>query len=380
MPAWKWVPGLVLVTGTIAFWATVPGAPKAPSYVTSVADRGVITSRVTATGTLSALVTVQVGSQVSGRIRELNADYNANVSKNQILARLDPQLFEAALAQAQANYAAAKATLTRTEALALDKARGAQRSQSLVDRRLIALADAESAQASAKVALADVAAARAGLQQSRAALEHARINLGYTTITSPIDGVVISRNVDVGQTVAASLQAPVLFEIAEDLRRMQVHTSVAEADIGALRPGQTATFTVDAHPTLSFSGSVRQIRNAAAMVQNVVTYDAVIDVLNPDLNLKPGMTANVAFIVAEAPNALRVPNAALRFRPEGDRGVDLRAVYILRSGQLERIPIDVGISDGRYTEVVSGAVEAGDRVVIGRAEPIVERNASRGLF
>ncbi len=340
--------------------------PQGPRFETRGVDRGTIVSKVTATGTLSALVTVQVGSQVSGRIKELPADFNSHVKKGDVLARLDPQLFEAAINQARANFQAAKANVAKSVVQAKDAGRQAERIKSLAERKLIATADAETAEANAEVAASQVEAAKATLAQTQAALEQASVNLGYTTIVSPIDGVVISRDVDVGQTVAASLQAPVLFVIAEDLRRMQVDTSVAEADVGKLRSGMDARFTVDAYPGKPFVGKVRQIRNAAQMVSNVVTYDAVIDVSNDDLELKPGMTANVTFVVAERKDVMRVPNAALRFRPSDDKEeVEGRTVYRLESGKPVRVLVETGVSDGRFTEITGGELSEHDAVIIG---------------
>jgi HlyD family secretion protein len=288
---------------------------EAPTLETAKVERGRIAARVTATGTLSALVTVQVGSQISGRIQSLDADFNSEVKKGQRIARIDPQLFEAALEQARANHLAAQANVARAKAQAADAERQRNRAQALADKQLIALAERDTAIASAAAALAQVQAAEGALAQARASLQQAQINLGFTTIVSPINGVVISRNVDVGQTVAASLQAPTLFTIAEDLRKMQVHTSVAEADVGKLAPGQEATLRVDAYPNQPFTGSINQIRNAPQTVQNVVTYDAVIDVDNGELKLKPGMTANVTVVFADREDVLKIPNAALRFRP-----------------------------------------------------------------
>ncbi|MCB9647037.1 MAG: efflux RND transporter periplasmic adaptor subunit [Deltaproteobacteria bacterium] len=387
MRSWLWlIGGAVLVGGGgVAWWLRQAPEEVGPTYDSARVDRGDIASRITATGTLSALVTVQVGSQVSGRIQALHADFNDKVEQGQVLARLDPQLFEAALSQARANHAVAKANVAQAVVQAKDAERQAQRSRSLAERKLIAPADAETAETTAEVARAKVEAAQASLLQTAASLEQAQINLSYATIHSPISGVVISRNVDVGQTVAASLQAPVLFEIAEDLRRMQVDTSVAEADVGALRPGMKATFTVDAYPQKDFVGTVRQIRNAATMVQNVVTYDAVIDVANDGLELKPGMTANVTFEVARRQDALRIPNAALRFRPAGatagPQEDGRRAVYVLRDGRPARVPVELGISDGRFTEVVQGDLHEGDEVVLeessGGARPTTGGNRRR---
>jgi len=285
---------------------------------TAKVERGRIVSRVTATGTLSALVTVQVGSQVSGRIQKLLVDFNSPVKAGQLIAKIDPQLFQAAVDQTRANKVAAEASLAKSQAQARDARRQFDRAKGLLERKLIAQADYDTAEANLDVATAQVQMAQAALAQTKAALHQAQVNLEYTDIVSPTDGVVISRSVDVGQTVAASLQAPTLFIIAQDLRKMQVDTSVTEADIGKLKPEMAATFTVDAFPGERFRGKVRQIRNAATTVQNVVTYDAVIDVDNDQLKLRPGMTANVTYVWAEKSDVLKVPNAALRFKPTAE--------------------------------------------------------------
>lgn len=368
--------------------------PAAPTFETVAADRGPVVSRVTASGTLSALVTVQVGSQVSGRIQSVHADFNSRVKRGQVIARIDPQLFEAAVEQARANLMAAEGNLVRAQAQAVDADRQAKRARALADQLLVAVADAETAESTAAAARASVAAAEGSVAQSRASLNQAKVNLGYTAIVSPTDGVVISRSVDVGQTVAASLQVATLFVIAEDLARMQVNTSVSEADVGKLRAGMPATFTVDAFPGERFEGQVRQVRNAATTVQNVVTYDAVIDVANPELKLRPGMTANVNFVWAERKDALRVPNAALRFKPSADlapaarpagdarpaapptpadgaepredarEAATRRTVWVLRDGKPSPVPLKVGITDGSVTEVVDGSLAAGDACIV----------------
>jgi HlyD family secretion protein len=342
---------------------------------------------VTATGTLSALVTVQVGSQISGRIQDLLVDFNSPVKKGQVIARIDPRLFAAAAEQARANHIAAQANLERARAGEVEARRQYQRTLALATQRVAAQADLDVAEAAARTAAAEVRAAAAALGQARAARDQAETTLAYTTIVSPSDGIVISRNVDTGQTVAASFQAPTLFVIAEDLRQMQVDTNVAEADVGRLRPGTIARFTVDAYPSETFEGRIRQIRNAPQTIQNVVTYDAVIDVGNAELKLKPGMTANVTFIYAERSQALLVPNAALRFRPpaavagatgsstvEGDRRVIWR---LGADGTAEALPIRIGVSDGAMTEVTDGALEVGDRVI---TEATVQAGSRAGSF
>src|SRR5512133_3066104 len=306
---------IVLAVGAALWGWRATHRPAAITYETQPADRGAVVAKVTATGTLSALVTVQVGSQVSGRLAQVLVDFNSPVKKGQLIARIDPQLFDAAVEQARANLVAANGNLAKSRAQAVDADRQAKRSASLAEQKLVAQADADTAASNADAARAQVAATEGSVSQARAALHQAEVNLAYTKIVSPTDGVVISRNVDVGQTVAASLQAPTIFVIAEDLARMQVDTNVAESDVGKLQSGMDATFTVDAYPGERFRGTVRQIRNAPQTVQNVVTYDAVIDVRNPDLKLRPGMTANVSFVWAQRQDVLRVPNAALRFRP-----------------------------------------------------------------
>jgi HlyD family secretion protein len=388
--------GLVAVGGlTVGYRYREAGAKSDLRYETARVDRGRITSKVTASGSLSAIVTVQVGSQVSGRLQHIYVDYNSPVKKGQLIARLDPELFQAAYEQAKANDVAARGNLVKAQAQAADAERQHQRAKALAAEKLVDQADLDTAMANADAARAQVQAAQGVLAQAEAALHQAEINLAYTSIHSPTDGVVISRNVDVGQTVAASLQAPTLFVIAEDLRKMQVDTSVAEADIGRLHDGMPATFTVDAYPGESFRGRVRQIRNAPQTVQNVVTYDAVIDIDNPELKLKPGMTANVTFVAADKSGVLRVPNAALRFRPGGDvlaaaglggqgahggpsaaggqhggggwprdEATGRRRVWLLDHGKPRPASIRIGISDGTLTEVADGKLADGAVVIV----------------
>jgi len=399
---------VVALGAAVGVYAYSRAHRKQPArYETVKADRGRIIARVTATGTLSALVTVQVGSQVSGRIQQLHADFNSPVKKDQVIAKIDPALFQAAVEQARANYVAAQGNLAKAKVQAVDADRQYTRQKALFERKLVAQADLDTSQANADAARAAVAASEGAVEQNRAALHQAQVNLDYTTIKSPINGVVISRNVDVGQTVAASLQAPTLFTIAEDLKKMQVDTNVAEADVGKLAPQMVASFTVDAYPNEKFRGLIRQIRNAPQTVQNVVTYDAVIDVENPDLKLKPGMTANVTFIYAEKDDVLRVPNAALRFRPppellaalappgasgakrpaDGrsasgaqpaartgatqrapsgalrDGEVERKTVWVLRASEPKPLKVKTGVSDGTQTEIVEGELAAGDALI-----------------
>jgi HlyD family secretion protein len=389
-----WISVLLLGgAATYRFGPWFKGRDKEPPYVTAQLNRGSIVAKVTASGTLSALKTVQVGSQLSGRIKKLYADFNSEVKKDQLIAEIDPQLFTAALEQSRANYTAAEGDLLKSKVQAQDADRQLARQKALAGQNLVAQADFDTAQANADIARAQIAASNGRLAQARAALHQAEVNLTYTTIESPIDGVVISRNVDEGQTVAASMQAPILFTIAEDLRKMHVDTSVAEADVGKLFPEMKATFNVDAYPNEKFDGVVRQIRKSPQTLQNVVTYDAVIDVANPDLKLLPGMTANVTFVYAEQPDVLRVPNAALRFRPSADaveaRGAGAktapkaalkpadpasrkRSIYVLRDAKPAPVEIKTGITDGSFTEVIEGPLHEGDTVItdtLGEAKP-----------
>ncbi len=357
-----------------------------PKFDTVPLGRGSVVARVTASGTLSAVMTVQVGSQVSGRIKEIYANFNDEVKQGQVIAKIDPQLFTAALAQSRANHRAAQGDLQKSQVQAQDAERQLTRTKELAARKLVAQADLDTAQANADMARATVASSAGRLEQAKAALNQAEVNLNYTTIESPITGVVISRNVDRGQTVAASMQAPILFVLAEDLRKMQVDTSVAEADVGKLEDGMKASFTVDAYPNERFEGVVRQIRNSPTTVQNVVTYDAVVDVANPELKLRPGMTANVTFVFAERPDTLRVPNAALRFRPTADMlgtkdgagapapavkaatkvvnpRSNKRTVWVLRGQTPSPVEITTGITDGSFTEVLAGELHEGDAVI-----------------
>ena len=394
---WVWVSALVLmlVAGGVA-WRVLRRPPPL-QYQTAAAARGPVVARVTATGILSAVVTVQVGSQVSGRIATLHADYNSTVKKGELIAEIDPALFQANLEQAKANVLAAEGQLKQAEANVLAARRTYDRNKPLRASNLIAQADLDTSETTLEAAKAAVVAARGNLAQARAQLTQSQVNLNYTKILSPIDGTVISRSVDVGQTVAASLQAPTIFTLAGDLQKMQVDTSVAEADVGKLAPGMEATFLVDAFPDERFRGTIRQIRNSPQTQQNVVTYDAVIDVKNPDLKLRPGMTANVTVVYADRQDVLRVPNAALRFRPPPEmlaalgRGTGgaarvagrdgagggtagrggagsagaARSLWVLRDGRPAPAQVTIGVSDGTFTEVISGPLEAGDAVVTG---------------
>jgi HlyD family secretion protein len=359
------VAGLYLLRGR--------GGGSGPVYETAPVTRGPVTERVSATGTLSPLVSVRVGSQVTGRIQELYADFNTRVTRGQVIARIDPRLFESDVAKARANVASATAAVQRARAELADARQRRDRTLALVRQNAASQADADAVVAAYDSAQAQVASAEAARAQAQAALQQAETQLAYTTIVSPIDGVVISRDVDVGQTVSASLQAPVLFTIAEDLRKMEVHTNVSEGDVGQLQPDMEVEFHVDAYPLERFRGVVKEIRYSPQTVQNVVTYDAVVSVDNPDLKLRPGMTADVLFLIESRADALRVPNAALRFLPPA--GVPRpperpgeRVVWVLDGEMPRAVPVQVGITDGQATEVVTAELEEGDRVITSVAE------------
>ena len=289
--------------------------PTPPTITSARVTRGDLAETVGATGTLQAVTTVQVGTQVSGNIQELNADFNSLVKKGQVLARLDPSLIQSQIEQARANLIRAEADLERLR-VALDDARTKLvRARELSEKKLIAQTELEAAEVAVRSSEAQLRSQEAGVTQSQASLRQNQVNLAHTVIESPIDGLVISRNVDVGQTVAASMSAPTLFVLAADLTKMQVLASLDESDVGRIRPGQMVRFRVDAFPTEEFIGNVTQVRLQPTTVQNVVTYQTVIDVPNPELKLKPGMTANVNIEIARRADVLRVPNTALRFRP-----------------------------------------------------------------
>ena len=289
-----------------------------PVVTTAAVTRGDIIDAVGATGTLQAVTTVQVGSQVSGTIAELNADFNSLVRRGEILARLDPSLFQTQIEQARANLVRSQADVERLKVTLDDARTKLARSQELSKRNLIAQMDLEAAQVAVSAAEAQIRSSQAQVTQAQASLNQSQVNLDHTVITAPIDGIVISRNVDVGQTVAASMQAPTLFVLAADLTKMQVVASLDESDVGRIRPGQPVRFRVDAYPAQDFTGTVVQVRLQPQVVQNVVTYSTVIAVPNPDLKLKPGMTANVNIEIARRTDVVRIPNVALRFRPSND--------------------------------------------------------------
>jgi HlyD family secretion protein len=329
----RWIPRIValaVVAGAVAFLVIKQPWAKGDAEITFTTvpvGKGTIAAQVTANGTLSARSTVLVGSQVSGRVVELYADFNDVVKKGQIIAKLDESVLQAQIDQAQAAYDLAVANQRKSSVVLADSERQLKRQQTLKDQQLVAGATLETAEVTRDTAVASLSASRAQVNQASANLKQARTNLTYATINSPVDGVVLSRAVDKGQTVQASLSAPTLFTIAEDLSRMQIDTAVAEADVGRLTENMKATFTVDAFSGKTFEGTVRQVRNSPTTVSGVVTYDAVIDVDNKDKTLRPGMTASVTFVLAQVADAIKIPNSALRFKPTKEQQTAMREQF-----------------------------------------------------
>ena len=346
---------------------------KTPPYRTAPVERGEIAETVLATGTVNAVTTVSVGSQVSGTIQKIYVDFNSRVQKGDLIARIDPRLFEASLLQARGSLGNARAALERAEVLLVDTERTFRRNRELVKDGFVAQADVDSAQTAYETAIAQRKSAEAQVRQAEGTVSAAETNLRYTTIRSPVDGIVISRNVDAGQTVAASFQTPTLFTIAQDLTKMQIDTNVDEADIGRVRSDLATTFTVDAYPGRIFEGTVVQVRNSPIVTQNVVTYNVVVRVDNRDLALKPGMTANVSIRVRKLADVLKIPNAALRFRPsvsvskKGEEKEEKRGsrVYILGPDRKPRdVPVKTGIHDEKHTQLLEGNLKEGDLLVV----------------
>jgi HlyD family secretion protein len=402
---------LVIPAVLAAGYFLLRGRGEATRYTLGTVDRGDVVEVVGATGTLEAVTTVQVGSQVSGTIQSLYADFNSTVKEGQVIARLDPSILQARLGQAEASVLSARANVDRARATVEDTRQKYERAKELAATRLIAETDLETAKSNYDGAVASLKASQAAESQAVANLNQAKVDLSHTIIDTPIDGVVISRNVDVGQTVAASFQAPVLFVIANDLARMRVNAAVDEADVGRVREGQDVAFHVDAFPEREFKGIVEQVRLNPTTVSNVVSYNTIVAVDNRELLLRPGMTATVSIVVRKAENALRLPAAALRFRPEGYQrptgrpgaiasgapgrpggrpsggfggGTAMAAerepgggrgpgrpttVFVPdEKGQPKALDVRIGVSDGQYVEVREG-LEEGATVITGTEIP-----------
>ena len=381
------------------------GERKAPvRYRSAAVERGPVISLVTATGTINPVVSVQVGTQVSGMIKSLHADFNSVVKAGEIVAVIDPEPLRARRDQAASNLEMSRANVARARTDLAQRKRELDRVKSLVAQQFVSQNDVDVAVTNFQAAEAQMNVSAAQVKQAEAALNAVELELKYTVIRSPVNGIVVARNVEVGQTIAASFATPNLFLIALDLTKMQVDTNVSESDIGGITEGKEATFTVDAYPGYQFSGTIRQVRLAPINVQNVVTYNVVVNVDNQDLRLKPGMTANVSIIVAQRDAVLKVPNAALRFTPptldqveraklggkptkekgaEPAAGVGRGAVAPSRTvwkqgpaGELEPIHVQTGISDGVVTEIVSEELSEGTLVVVGIDRPKGDRGGS----
>jgi HlyD family secretion protein len=408
---WLSIAAIVLAVAAGIYYYRSDVAAETPTLNTVEVTQGDVVATVEATGTLEAVTTVEVGTQVSGTIKTLGADFNSQVRQGQVIAQLDPSLFDTQVAQERATVTRLKAEVERVRVQAEDARVKLGRARDLSERELIAKSDLDAAVSTSNAADASVKSAEAQLLQAQASLNQAQVNLSHTIIRAPIDGVVIARNVNVGQTVAASMQAPTLFVLAQNLKEMRVNASVDESDIGKIQMKQPVRFRVDAYPNETFNGTVSQIRLQPVVEQNVVSYVTVIDVPNPDLKLKPGMTAAVTIETGRADDAIKVPNAALRFRPtpeafeaigqkapervqrpqgqspsgrdtgrgaqagdpsqrrERSDGNQRNAVWVLEQNTLKRVPVQVGISDGTQTAVTSGDLAAGTRVVTGVSTP-----------
>ncbi len=388
---------LLLVVIASAIWYMTARTPES-SYRTVHIEKGSVISLISATGTVNAVKTVQVGSQVSGTIQKLYVDYNSRVKQGQIIAEIDPSLFLAQLEQARGNHLNSQAALQKARVTLADAKRTLERNKTLISQGIVAQSDFDASQTAFDSAMAGVKSAEAGVTQTRGSLMQAETNLKNSVIRSPVDGVVISRSIDVGQTVAASFQTPTLFSIAQDLTKMQIETSVDEADISRAELEQSATFTVDAYPEKTFKGKVTQIRSAPITVQNVVTYIVVVQVDNKDLHLKPGMTANVSIETGRRDGVLKLSAAALRFRPKngdevsktGKQGgmgqkqggiqkakntAPQQKVYILKDNKPVPVTVKTGLSDTGFSEIVDGDLKEGDEVIV---EQIDKSKKKRG--
>ena len=389
--------GCLLIVLIVAFYF-LRGGNKGEKYKTVEVDRGDIVEKITATGTINPVITVRVGSQVSGRIAEIQADFNSEVKEGQVNAQLETDIYQTRVEQADANFQLAEAQAQESRVALLDAQNNLRRITDLNKGLVASERELEIAETTHKAAKASLSAAVARKKQAQALLTSAKVDLEHTTIYSPVDGIVISRSCDVGQTVVASFQTPDLFLIAKDLTRMQVEAYVDEADIGKVQVGQEVLFTVDAFPERVFQGRVSQVRFAPREEQNVVTYATIIEVANPDLSLRPGMTATVSVITNERKDVLRVESIALRFKadPEDDALAQndkeqnefseneessmepQQTLWVFtEEGKVKPVLIRAGISDGNFTEVLDSDIQEGERVIVGYASQWKTSNSSK---
>jgi HlyD family secretion protein len=416
--------GLVLATGiTLLFWQPWKKGSDTPRHEMGKVEKGALSASVSASGTLNALITVQVGSQVSGQLKDVLVDFNSPVKKDQVIARLDPETYRSRVSQSEADLAASESSVLvmrgnlsvrqaeqrKAQLGQEDAERNVKRKRELVAQGFISQAELDTAQTAfdtareqdwlaasdVKAALAQVENAQAAVRQRQAALHQSRLELGHTVIRSPVSGVVVSRNVDVGQTVAASFQAPVLFTIAQDLKEMEVNIAVDEADVGRVQEGQKVRFTVDAFPGERFAGLVTQIRKAPLISNNVVTFSVMARVKNPDLKLLPGMTASAKILTEERQAVLKVPNEALRFRPTQTDGSPIKLEVKKRregpgipgrvwvqgaNGNPAPLSLGLGVSDGKFTEVLKGDAKEGTEIILRQLEDADEKRKSKRPF
>lgn len=375
-----WIAGVCLVMAAAVGYYVKVDVSAAPTELTfDSVTRGDVVATVEATGTLQPVDTVEVGTQVSGTLASIGTDFNETVKRGQVLATLDPALFQTQIDQAQATVIRLRAELDKAQVQVEDAQLKLKRAEQLAADQLLPQQDVDTARSTARVAGTSLTGAKAQLTQAEAALTQAKVNLSHTVITSPTDGIVLSRNVEVGQTVSAGLQAPTLFVIARDLTRLELQARVDESDVGGVKTGAAVTFTVDAYPRRRFNGKVRLVRLQPITVQNVVTYTTIIDVPNDDGQLKPGMTSTVSIETARADDVLRVPASALRFVPTEEllkefgastslgTGRREQTVWQLTNGRLETLPVRVGVSDGANVEIVSDGLSEGASIIIGVA-------------
>lgn len=375
---WGLLAVVVLAGGYVLLSPASPEA-NAVAYVTQDLRQGELVVSVTATGTLQPTRQVDIGSEVSGIIQEVLVDFNDIVTAGQVIARLDTQTLEARLASSTASLAVAKASLAQTEATVVESRAKAKRSEDLAARSLISQQNLETDVAAALRADASAESAKAQVVSAEAALREAQTSLAKAVIRSPIDGMIISRQVDPGQTMAAAFQTPILFSIAEDLGKMELHLDIDESDIGQVQEGQRATFRVDAYPGKIFSADIISVRYNPLAVNNIVTYETVLSVDNPELLLRPGMTATADILVEQQPSALLTPNQALRFLPADDQAAasssDTPRVWIVEDGIAVPVPVETGLTNGEFTEITGGAVTAGTAVIVDiEREPRQQQN------
>lgn len=359
--------GVILVI--IALFSFINMNANKEQYKTRALKKRTIVQSVFASGTVNPVITVSIGSQVSGTIKELYVDFNSEVKKGQLLAQIDPALFEARVNESRASLNNAQANYERVKSVMENDLKTYNRYKALYERKFVAKSELDLAESTYKADVASLNAAKAQIAQAKATLDNNLTNLRYTRIISPVDGIVVSRSVDVGQTVAASFQTPTLFSVAQDLTKMQIDTSVVEADIGRVKVGQDVEYTIDGYPDETFTGKVSQVRISPTTVQNVVTYNVVIIIDNKDLKLIPGMTANVSIITNKKENVLCTDNRALKFSPQTTKdGAKKKyqeyGVWILEKNKPKRVTVQIGASDENYTEITSDELKEGDRVII----------------